>query len=179
MTMKTMKEMKTIKTEKMEATMKKRMSVLLLLIMVLALAAGCSSKGATLPDDKRLQEKEEAAAPVAIDIDLTALSSTMVYAEVYNMVTTPADYMGKTIKMGGMYNSSFYAETGKDYHFVLINDATSCCATGLEFIWNGEHKYPNDYPAPQTEIEVVGVFGSYDELGITYYYLAVDNIKKA
>jgi hypothetical protein len=111
-----------------------------------------------------------------IDVDLTTLSSTMVYAEVYNMMTVPNEYMGKTIKMGGQYYANYYEETGLYYHCVIIADATACCQQGLEFKWNGDHTYPDDYPADNSEIEVVGVFGSYDELGQTYYYLAVDNI---
>lgn len=30
-----------------------------------------------------------------VDVDLTVLSSTMVYAEVYDMVNTPDNYLGK------------------------------------------------------------------------------------
>jgi hypothetical protein len=111
-----------------------------------------------------------------IDVDLTVLSGTMVYAEVYNIMIDPEEYMGKIIKMNGSYSASYYDGTGLYYHYVIIEDATACCAQGLEFIWNGEHSYPDDYPEAQTKIEVVGVFGSYDELGITYYYLLVDDI---
>ena len=38
-----------------------------------------------------------------IDVDLTALSSTMVYAEVYNMITAPEQYRGKVVKMEGLF----------------------------------------------------------------------------
>ena len=31
------------------------------------------------------------------DVDLTNLSSTMVYSEVYNMMSTPENYIGKTV----------------------------------------------------------------------------------
>ena len=36
-----------------------------------------------------------------IDIDLTRLSSTMVYSEVYNMMNTPENYVGKMVRMNG------------------------------------------------------------------------------
>ena len=35
----------------------------------------------------------------SIDVDLTQLSSTMVYSEVYAMVYEPDQYLGKTVKM--------------------------------------------------------------------------------
>lgn len=109
-------------------------------------------------------------------IDLTVLSSTMVYAEVYNITAEPDDYLGKTIKVSGLYYNSYYEETDTLYHFVFISDAAACCAQGLEFKWHGDHVYPDDYPAHQSLVEVTGVFDKYDELGETYYYLNVDNI---
>lgn len=36
-----------------------------------------------------------------IDVDLTKLSSSMVYAEVFNMMVQPQDYVGKQVKMAG------------------------------------------------------------------------------
>ena len=38
-----------------------------------------------------------------VDVDLTQLSSTMLYSEVYNMVMSPEDYVGKTVKMNGQF----------------------------------------------------------------------------
>ena len=110
------------------------------------------------------------------DVDLTVLSSIMVYAEVYNIMTNPEDYLGKTIKAKGMYYSSYYQETDMNYHYVVISDAASCCSQGLEFKLNGSLAYQKDYPESQTEIELAGVFSSYDELDETYYYLAVEDI---
>ena len=109
-------------------------------------------------------------------VDLTALSSTMVYAEIYNMWLNPDDYLGKTIKIKGDYYTSYYDETGLYYNLVVVGDAASCCQQWLEFIWNGDHIYPDDYPASQTKIELVGVFGTYNELDETYCYLMVDDI---
>ncbi len=131
------------------------------------------------PAPTQTEEQSAGASPGSsdgIDIDLTAMSSTMVYAEVFSMMENPAAYVGKTVKARGPYYASFYEPTGKYYHFVVIADATACCSQGLEFIWNGTHIYPDDYPADGTEVEIVGVFGIYEEEGYTYCYLAVDDI---
>lgn len=112
-----------------------------------------------------------------VDIDLTALSSTLVYAEVYSMMVSPEDYIGQTVKMKGKYYSMYYEETGKYYHYVIIEDAAACCQQGLEFIWNGEHIFPDDYPSDGTEVEVIGLFDTYEELGEIYPYVATDQIK--
>ena len=39
-----------------------------------------------------------------IDVDRTTLSSTMVYSEVYNMMSEPDGYLGKTVKMDGSFD---------------------------------------------------------------------------
>ena len=111
-----------------------------------------------------------------VDIDLTALSNTMMYAEVNNIMTSPRDYVGKSIKMSGPYNATYYEQTAEYYHFVIIRDASACCASGLEFVWNGKHSYPKDYPKEGEMIEVTGVFGSYEELGQTYHCLLADEV---
>ena len=42
-----------------------------------------------------------------IDIDLSAMSGTMVYSEVYNMMVDPDSYEGKTIKAYGDKTKEF------------------------------------------------------------------------
>ena len=98
-----------------------------------------------------------------IDVDLTRLSRTMVYSEVYNMMVTPEDYMGKTVKMKGSFNYYYDAETDNDYFTCIIQDATACCAQGIEFVLTEDYHYPEDYPQLGSEITVVGVFDTYME----------------
>ena len=112
-----------------------------------------------------------------IDIDLTQLSSTVVYSEVYNMISTPADYYGKVIRMKGQFNASYYEPTDNYYYYVIISDATACCAQGIEFVWEGDHSYPEDYPENGTEVEVTGVYGTYEEEGVTYNYVKTEDVK--
>ena len=103
-----------------------------------------------------------------VDVDLTVLSATMVYSEVYNMVTHPEDYIGKTVKMDGAFAYYHDETTGGDYFACIIQDATACCAQGIEFVLAGEHVYPEDYPAPDEEICVVGEFDTYLEGDYSY-----------
>ena len=113
----------------------------------------------------------------SIDVDLTELSSTMVYSEVYNMMNKPEDYVGKTIKIEGTYYASYWQDTGKYYHCVMISDAAACCQNGIEFVWdNDTHVYPDEYPPDNTVIELTGVFELYEEMGETYCYLKTDDI---
>ena len=98
-----------------------------------------------------------------IDVDLTMLSSTMVYSEVYQMMLTPENYIGKTIKMDGLFSYLYDESTGKEYFSCIIQDATACCAQGIEFILAGDYSYPEDYPKEGEDVCVVGVFDTYTE----------------
>lgn len=125
--------------------------------------------GAPAPEE--ISESEILSTEEGIDIDLTTLSATVVYSEVYDMMMMPDEYIGKTIKMGGTY-SSFYDEASDKYYFAcIIMDATACCAQGIEFVLTDDYVYPDDYPQEDDPICVVGVFDSYVEDGYTYYTL--------
>ncbi len=104
----------------------------------------------------------------SVDLDLTALSSTVVYSEVYNMLITPDDYKGKIIKMKGNFNQYYDEETEKTYNAVIIPDATACCQQGLEFQL-ADKSNPNFEQG--TEITVEGSFNTYSDGKFIYCYL--------
>jgi len=110
-----------------------------------------------------------------VDIDLTTMKSTMVYATVYDMMSNPDKYMGKIMRMNGLYDRSYDTQTDKYYHYVVIEDATACCQQGMEFIYS-DLKSPQDYPTVGKKIVVVGVFGSYEELGMSYFYIEAKEV---
>jgi uncharacterized membrane protein YcgQ (UPF0703/DUF1980 family) len=101
-----------------------------------------------------------------IDLDLTNMSSTMVYSEVLNMMSYPDDYKGKRIKITGTYYSVVDSNNGNTYYYCLIQDATACCANGLEFVLND-----GNYPDENTEITIDGVFTTYFEGDFEYVTL--------
>lgn len=106
-----------------------------------------------------------------VDVDLTLMGSDLVYATVYQMMSKPEEYEGKTIKIEGKYYASYYPITEKYYNYCLIADALACCSQGLEFELGGGAVYPDDYPADQSEVIVTGVFETYtEEAGQTFYY---------
>lgn len=120
-------------------------------------------------------EAPETAAASDVDVDLTVLSSTMVYAEVLNMMTEPNAYDGKTVKMRGRFGASYgYRPDGTINEDVLIfaciiADATACCSQGIEFVLSGAYNFPEDYPELDSEITVTGTFKSGEQNGIPYF----------
>ena len=101
-----------------------------------------------------------------VDYDLTQMSSDMVYATVYQMMVSPEEYEGKTFRIDGNFYATYYEATKKYYFYCIIQDATACCAQGMEFIWDdGSHIYPDEYPEDNAEIVVEGTFETYREDG--------------
>ena len=111
-----------------------------------------------------------------VDIDLTTMSSTMVYSEVNNIVNEPEKYIGKTIKMNGVYAFVYDDSNTKRYDACIIQDATACCGGGIEFELTGDYKYPDDYPEEGGDICVIGVFDTYTEGD--YIYCTLRNARK-
>ena len=131
------------------------------------------------PNEQQAQEEPEQTQTSAdgVDVDLTVLSSTMVYSEVYNMLYFyPEDYYGKTVKANGIFAIYQMVVDGVTQpapvaYACIIADATACCAEGMEFVLEGDYTYPDDYPELGAEITVIGEFQSYEENGMTWYHL--------
>ena len=144
--------------------MKKYLPILLLVSLVCVVAAYSSIKESKAGGGETGIK--------SIDMDLAAMGSTMAYAGVINIMSNADSYLGKTIRLRGSYYSLTSERTDKFYHMLMIGDATACCEMGMEFVWNGDHDYPEEY----SRVEITGVFGSYEELEQTYYYLSVDDL---
>lgn len=171
--------------------MKKKICLALAFLLVAAFAVcenrlsiiqtGLSESVADAGDDhSEIAETNRKDQLTSIDVDLTELSSIMVYSEVYNMMYTPEDYIGKTVKMDGAFAISCqqFDENGQPdpdypiYYACVIADATACCSQGMEFVLDGDFNYPDDYPELGADITVVGTFETYIDVdGMEYCHL--------
>ncbi len=126
-----------------------------------------SRTGSTLQDapapEYHVDEETVLSEDLAVDVDLTAMSSSMVYSVVYDMMLEPESYIGYTVKMRGSFATLFDEKENKRLYACVIQDATQCCAQGVEFVLRDDRQYPDDYPAEGEEITVTGVFDSYTE----------------
>ena len=152
--------------------MKKKLGPLLACVFIAVFLCACEKSDATvisvtsssIQEDIPLTEEPDQ----GVDVDLTVLSSILVYSEVYNMVTDPSSYIGKTVKMDGIFDVYTDESTGKNYYACIIQDATKCCSNGIEFELEKERVYPDDYPEVGSIITVTGVFDIYEEDGVKY-----------
>ncbi len=107
-----------------------------------------------------------------IDIDLTTMSGTMVYSQVYDIMINPLDYLGQTLKLEGEFHWEYFEPTEQTYYFVIIKDATGCCPQGLEFVNNSDV----EFPVSGTVIEMVGVLEQYQDGNNSFFRIAADEI---
>ncbi|MCR5415649.1 MAG: hypothetical protein K6E79_02495 [Pseudobutyrivibrio sp.] len=127
----------------------------LVLFMVLVMSlqfVGCGS--AKVPDSD-------------VDIDLTTMSSTVVYSTVAAMIGTPDEFRGQTVRMEGT-SISTHGQT----HSCLIYDALGCCAEGIEYELT-DGKYPDD----EATITIVGTYTTYT-MGGKIYFVLVDAVQE-
>ena len=108
------------------------------------------------------------------EIDLTQMSSTMVYSYVFNLMYDPTPFIGKRFRIQGIYDENYWAENDTTYHCILIPDATACCAQGIEFVLTDENA---SYPQPADDIEINGILTTYIEDDTPYIEIQVDQIE--
>ena len=131
----------------------------LALCLVLCLLAALPASG--LP---------EAQEPV-IALDLSKMSGTVVYAQIYNLMYDPEPWLGKVIRMSGYYNYFNDTARGVVYHACIVPDAAACCTQGIEFVRAGTFAWPDDYPELGDPITVTGRLEIYEENGTRYLHL--------
>lgn len=134
-------------------------------VLCLCLCAGLGLAVTACGQDKSSGSGAKDGDYSSVDLDLTKMSSTMVYSEVYDMMYTPKKYVGKTVKMKGEFNTMYDEEEDKLLYACIIQDATACCAQGIEFELA---KTPEQYPEGGSEVTVAGVFETIDLDGEPY-----------
>ncbi len=82
----------------------------------------------------------------------------MVYSMVFQMVTEPKKFIGKTIKMKGAFSSYYDEESKRRFFGCVIKDALACCSQGLAFETFKPRKFPSEYPSEGSSITIVGTF---------------------
>ena len=142
----------------------KRTCLLSVLMAALCLLAGCSSRNAA----------DFYGGEDGVDLDLTRLSSTMVYSEVYNMRYDPEPYYGKVVRIEGLFSAYENPVTGEPYFNCIIPDATACCSQGLQFFLADADSlvYPDDFPENGDTVVIVGTFSKNDE---NLYMCSIDD----
>ena len=132
----------------------KRTMLLLLLALMLALPGLC-----------------EEAAPVydTVDVDLTGLDGDEIIDVISRIEYDPTAYLGQVVRMTGLLGTQRDKLARQTYFFVYVPaGASACCSSlyyGFDFIWYGQHAYPQDY-SRVGDMTVTGVLDTYAVGGI-------------
>ncbi|MDR2071656.1 MAG: hypothetical protein LBP81_09610 [Treponema sp.] len=111
------------------------------------------------------------------------IKEKMFIAQTNDVYLNPEDYMGKTIKLEGLFKSYAVEAYGTSYCFV-IRYGPGCCgndgSAGFEVAWDGGSVSENPYPEEDAWVEATGILKSYEEDGFPYLYLALSalNVKE-
>lgn len=147
---------------------KGRPGTLLLALLLLCLApllAGCQS--AAVPTS------EAEAIPVDVEV-----REKMFIAQTNDIYTNPDEYLGKTIKLEGLFLKGVYAPTGDDFYMVM-RYGPGCCGNddmaGFEVTWDADRIKifaENDW------VEAIGVLEEYEDAGNTFLRLNLKGMNK-
>lgn len=171
--------------------MKKLLCLMISLMLLMMIMPGCASQEDEQPSEDAASTQEQTEDTTSaqdqtgddvesvdmstlsgngVDVDLTQLSGTMVYAVVNEMITKPNEYIGKKVRMIGLMSIYHDEENDKTYYACIIQDATACCSQGIEFETTDEFD-PADYPKNGEIVTVVGTYDLYEENGYNYAIL--------
>jgi hypothetical protein len=124
---------------------------------------------------------QKRAAPEKIDLEIR---EKLFIAQTNDVYLNPEDYMGKIIKLEGLFKVEQYVGEAKQYCFVL-RYGPGCCgndgSAGFEVAWGRPQPYagpgavktlpPALFPQENAWVEAVGVLDTYEEDGYPYLYL--------
>ena len=106
------------------------------------------------------------------DKGVVEIKEKMFATQVSDVYINAKDYLGKTIKLEGVFKREKYSDGEEPYNFVIRYGPGGCCGTdaniGFEVKWEKNHARP--YPAAESWVEAEGELKMYDD----GYYLYLD-----
>ncbi|GEM_PF-6700760 len=101
------------------------------------------------------------------NIDMTKMSSTMIWASFFDIMSDVDSFAGARIKIRGNF-MILQGPDGEDTYNVVIADATQCCYQGIGFVY----EFGGQLPEENAPITVTGsLFTETLESGVSYSYL--------
>jgi hypothetical protein len=124
--------------------------------------------------DSLEQDKVEKIAEAVVEI-----KEKMFIAQTNDVYLNPEDYLGRTIKLEGLFKAYSEEDYGASYCFV-IRYGPGCCgndgSAGFEVAWDEGFTLEPLYPEEDAWVEAVGTLKSYEEDGFPYLYLSLSSL---
>ncbi len=146
-----------------------------LLSLAMVFFVGCSSNETEVETQEELKPHQISSED--IDYDLREMSSTMVYSQIFDLVTNPNEYTDARFVIQGHFMESEDMNTGEKFFAILIVDAAACCAQGLEI------HIPDDVVLPivtlPAEMIIEGTVGVKTVGDYDFPYILLENAQMA
>jgi zinc transport system permease protein len=167
-------------------TMKRVTVVSVISIASVLLIAGCGgiedkAAAENVTGGKIIEEKVPGknAVETKAEEKVVEIKEKMFIAQTNDVYLNAEDYMGKTIKLQGLFKLARYETREKPYCFVL-RYGPGCCGydgnAGFEVAWNFEGGGAAEYPKEDDWVEAVGQLKSYVEDDYPYLYIALTSL---
>ena len=108
---------------------------------------------------------------------LIEIKEKMFIAQINDIYLNPEDYIGKTLKLEGMFHTEQgYTLNGDTYYSVFRYGPGCCGADGiaaLEVMWEDRDK---TYPKEKDWVEAAGEFGEYETEGYSYFCIKLSSL---
>ena len=85
-----------------------------------------------------------------VDVDLSACSRGITYAQMIQVCNAPGEYDGKVFRLNGKFNYAVTQSTAK----IIFSDNSGCCELALPFDTAEALTYPDDYPPLYSDITI-------------------------
>ncbi|MDR1971362.1 MAG: metal ABC transporter permease [Treponema sp.] len=112
-----------------------------------------------------------------LDSSVVEIKEKVFIAQTNDIYLNAEDYLGKTIKLEGLFKIERYAGNDTPYCFVL-RYGPGCCGAdsnvGFEVAWDQDSG--NSYPQVDDWVEAVGTLDYYEEEGYPYLYIALSSL---
>jgi zinc transport system permease protein len=112
------------------------------------------------------------------DTAIVEIKEKLFIARTNDIYLNAGDYLGKTIRLEGLFKMEQYEEKEVPYYFVL-RYGPGCCGNdgnaGFEVAWDSG--FGDSYPAIDEWVEATGKLKYYDEDGYPYLYIALSSLK--
>ena len=150
----------------------KRLAIALLICM-LCLLAGCGGTATAAPGGVSPTPAE--VNPSADDV--VEIRERLFVAQINEIYLNEKDYLGKTIKLEGMFTQYTWQEMNMTYYMVYRNSPGCCGAdgqAGFEVVWPEGAQQP--FPNENDWVEAVGTLSKYEEAGGTYLHVVLTSL---
>jgi uncharacterized membrane protein YcgQ (UPF0703/DUF1980 family) len=105
----------------------------------------------------------------------------MFIAQTNDIYLNSKDYLGKTIKLEGVFAIEDFPWQERPFYFVL-RFGPGCCAydgsSGFEVMWDKNSKPGATYPRDNDWVEAVGILNTFDDEGIYIALTALTVLEK-